>query len=188
MNEPRQTGDSIADVQQLDRLLSEPTQGVVETMRRLEGDVLVLGVGGKMGPTLARMARRASDIAGVQRRVIGVSRFSTARLQRQLESYGIETIRCDLLDRRRLNELPAVANVIYMAAMKFGATGPEPLTWAMNVYMPGMVCERFCRSRIPLAPLPSRMSLPTPRPRTCVYACAGGCAFSWPKFKWSLCR
>lgn len=148
INETPSTGDSIADVEQLERLLSEPTEGVIETMGRLQGDLLVLGVGGKMGPTLARMARRASDAAGVARRVIGVSRFSAAGLQEQLESHGVETIRCDLLDHRQLGELPTAANVVYMAAMKFGATGGEPMTWALNAYLPGMVCERFRRSRI----------------------------------------
>jgi len=140
--------DVIPDVEQLERLLSEPTEAVVETMRRLQGDLLLLGVGGKIGPTLARMARRASDAAGIERRVIGASRFSTPGLREQLEANGIDTIRCELLDRRQLDALPEVPNVIYMAAMKFGSTGQEPLTWAMNAYLPGMVCERFRHSRI----------------------------------------
>lgn len=148
MSEPVQLDDPIRDVDQLEQRLSMPTDGVIETMRRLEGDLLVLGVGGKMGPTLARMARRASDDAGRRRRVIGVSRFSTPGLQQRLESFDVETIRCDLLHRRQLDELPDAPHVIYMAAMKFGTTGQEPLTWAMNVYLPGMVCEKFRRSRI----------------------------------------
>jgi len=138
----------IGNVEHLEELLSEPTDGVVETMGRLEGDLLVLGVGGKMGPTLARMAVRASQAAGVQRRVIGVSRFSTPGLQQRLESAGIETIRCELLDRTQFDALPEVPNVLYMAAMKFGSTGQEPTTWAMNAYLPGMVAEKFHRSRI----------------------------------------
>ncbi len=148
MNELHQPGDSICDVEQLDELLSEPTGGVVETMRRLEGDILILGVGGKMGPTLARMARRASDAAGVARWVIGVSRFSTPELQQWLQSHGVETIKCDLLDRAQLGALPEAPNVVYMAAMKFGSTDQEARTWAMNVYLPGMTCEKFHRSRI----------------------------------------
>ena len=148
MSETTQPTDPIRDVDQLEQWLSEPTDEVIETMRRLEGDVLVLGVGGKMGPTLARMARRASDAAGVKRRVVGVSRFSTPGLQQRLESQGIETIRCDLIDPRQLNELPGMPNVVYMAAMKFGTTGQEALTWALNAYLPGMVCEKFQRSRI----------------------------------------
>lgn len=148
MSELAAVGDSIRDVEHLELLLSEPTDAVVRTMGRLKGDILLLGIGGKIGPTLARMALRASQAAGVPRRIIGVSRFSTPGLQQRLESWGIETVRCDLLQRTQLNELPDTPNVLYLAAMKFGATGREALTWAMNVYLPGMVCERFRRSRI----------------------------------------
>ena len=148
MNERFPPSDSIGNVERLEELLSEPTEEVVATMGRLEGDVMVLGAGGKMGPTLARMARRASDAAGASRRVIGVSRFSTPRLSDRLEKQGIETIGCELLERSQLGELPEVPNVLYLAAMKFGSTGREAMTWAMNVYLPGMVCEKFRRSRI----------------------------------------
>ena len=89
---------SIRDVAQLEEMLSEPSPGVVRALGELAGDILVLGVGGKMGPTLARMAKRASDQAGVRRRVIGAARFSSASLERQLQSWGIETARCDLLE------------------------------------------------------------------------------------------
>jgi nucleoside-diphosphate-sugar epimerase len=101
-----------------------------------------------MGPTLARMASRASERAGVKRRVIGVSRFSNAADEAKLHNWGIETIRCDLLDRRQLDNLPDAPNVVYMAGMKFGATGQAAMTWAMNAYLPGMVAERFRDSRI----------------------------------------
>ncbi len=148
MPEPTTLPETIRDEQHLEDLLSEPTEAVVQLMTRLEGDILLLGVGGKMGPSLARMIRRASDLAGVSRQVIGVARFSKPQLEGRLNAQGIETIRCDLLSRRQLAELPDAANVIYMAAMKFGATGQEPRTWAMNVYLPGMVCERFQQSRI----------------------------------------
>jgi nucleoside-diphosphate-sugar epimerase len=140
--------DSITDVEQLEDLLSAPTPLVVESMRRLRGDVLILGVGGKMGPSLARMVKRASQEANVQRRVIGVSRFSTGGIERQLRQWGISTLPADLLNREDLKRLPDVENVIYMAGMKFGSSGNEPLTWAMNCYLPGMVCERFAHSRI----------------------------------------
>ncbi len=140
--------ESIADVEQLEDLLSAPTAGVVETMRKLHGDVLVLGVGGKMGPSLARMVKRASQEAGVQRRVIGVSRFGSGGIERQLRQWGISTLPADLLDREALRRLPDVENVIFMAGMKFGSSGNEPLTWAMNTFLPGMVCERFAQSRI----------------------------------------
>lgn len=139
-----------ATPEELEDVLSEPTEGVVETMRRLEGDVIVLGVGGKMGPTLARMAKRASVAAGPRttRRVIGVSRFSSGDLEARLGSQGIETIRCDLHDEQKLDGLPDSPNVVYMVGMKFGSTGQEALTWATNAYLPAIVSRRFRRSRI----------------------------------------
>jgi nucleoside-diphosphate-sugar epimerase len=140
--------ERIEDVGALEELLSRPTPEVVETMRRIEGDILVLGVGGKIGPSLARMARRASDLAGVRRRVLGVARFSSPEVRRSLDAHGIETFACDLLDRSVLDALPDSPNVLYLAAMKFGSTGQEATTWAMNCYLPGLVCERFRQSRI----------------------------------------
>ena len=140
---------TIQTVDQLEEILSEPTEAAIAAMGALPGDVVVLGVGGKMGPTLARMARRASDLAGVKRRVIGVSRFSAAsKLEDRLNSWGVETHRCDLLDRYSYDHLPEAANVLYMAGMKFGSTGQEPLTWAMNAFVPGLVAERYRESRI----------------------------------------
>lgn len=143
-----QDENSIRDVAALDLLLSEPDEPTIRSLAALQGDILVLGVGGKMGPTLARMARRAADAAGISRRVIGVARFSSPQLESQLNSCGVETIRCDLLDRRALSALPDAPNIIYMAGMKFGSTGQESLTWAMNSFLPGLVCERFSQSRI----------------------------------------
>jgi nucleoside-diphosphate-sugar epimerase len=139
---------SIENSEQLDMLLSEPNEQTVRVMQQLEGDIAVLGVGGKMGPTLARMAKRATEMAGVRRTVIGVARFSSANLENKLQSWGIETVRCDLLDREAVRQLPDAPNVIYMAGMKFGSTGQEWLTWAMNSYLPGMVAERYSNSRI----------------------------------------
>src|SRR5256885_83129 len=118
-----------ADVDALDDLLSEPTPLVVETLAHLDGDLLLLGVGGKMGPTLARMARRASDAAGVRRRVIGAARFSNPDHEAWLQRHGVETVRCDLLDPAQLGRLPDAANVVFLAGMKFGSTGQEALTW-----------------------------------------------------------
>lgn len=138
----------ITDVAQLDDRLSEPTPGVIDVLGKLEGDILFLGVGGKMGPTLARMARRASDAAGVRRRVLGASRFSEPGLETSLQAHGIETLPCDLLDPAQLERLPDAANVVFMTGMKFGSTGQEALTWAMNAYLPGLVCQRFRTSRI----------------------------------------
>jgi len=140
--------ETIENIEQLDELLSRPTPEVIETMAGLEGDLIVLGVGGKIGPSLARMARRASDAAGKRRRIIGVARFSTPELQGQLQAQGIDTIRCELLDPQQLAALPEVPNVLYLAAMKFGSTGQEAATWARNVYLPGRICEKYRHSRI----------------------------------------
>jgi nucleoside-diphosphate-sugar epimerase len=101
-----------------------------------------------MGPSLARRARRAIDLAGVRKRVIGVARFSNGGLARELDSAGVETIQSDLLDTGALAALPDVPNVIFMAAKKFGTTGAEHSTWAMNTFLPGLVAERYCASRI----------------------------------------
>jgi nucleoside-diphosphate-sugar epimerase len=140
--------ERIEDVAQLEELLSRPTPEVVETMRRMEGDLIILGVGGKTGPSLARMARRASDAAGVTRRIIGVSRFSQPGLREQLAADGIETVACDLLDRAQVAALPDAPNVIFSAAYKFGATGSAALTWAMNTYVPTLVAERYADARV----------------------------------------
>src|SRR2546429_9453000 len=98
--------DHIEDAAALETLLSEPSPAAVEALARLDGDLVVLGVAGKMGPTLARMARTASERAGVRRRVIGVARFSDAELEAKLQALGIETIRCDLLDAAQIEGLP----------------------------------------------------------------------------------
>ena len=139
---------SIEDVAQLETLLSEPTDSVVRTLGSLDGDIVVLGVAGKMGPTLARMAKRASEMAGVKRSIIGVSRFSSSSVENQLRTWGVETIQCDLLDPGSLAKLPDAANVIFMAGMKFGSTGQEWLTWAVNTFLPGLVADRYRNSRV----------------------------------------
>jgi nucleoside-diphosphate-sugar epimerase len=138
----------VKDVDELDDLLSTPSATLVEAMSTLQGDIVVLGIGGKMGPTLARMAKRASDRAGVSRRVIGVSRFTSTSLPAQLNAWGVETHWCDLLDPASYAQLPDAANVVFMAGMKFGSTGQEAKTWAMNVFVPALVSERYRGSRI----------------------------------------
>ena len=139
---------SIETVDQLERMLSEPTEQVVEMMRRLKGDIIFLGVGGKIGPSLARMAKRASEAAGVSRRIIGVSRFSSANEEANLNADGIETVRCDLLNEAAVAQLPDAPNVIYLAGLKFGSDGHAAATWAMNTWLPGVVCRKFRSSRI----------------------------------------
>lgn len=131
------------DVAHLEEVMSEPTPGLVADLARVDGDILVLGVGGKMGPTLARMARRAAP----GRRVIGVARFSDPAVKAALTAHGVECIECDLLDRAALERLPnardGVKNLVYMAGHKFGAAGNPSLTWMMNAGVPMMVAEVF---------------------------------------------
>ena len=133
---------------QLESYLAEPTAEVIAAVAALQGDILILGVGGKMGPTLAKQAKRAIDRAGIAKKVIGVSRFSTPGVQEGLHEAGIETITADLLSEDCLRNLPDTQNVILMAGRKFGSTGNESLTWAMNSYMPGRVAEKFRTSRM----------------------------------------
>lgn len=139
---------SIRDERQLEDLLSEPTERLVQTLAQLDGDVIVLGAGGKMGPTLARMARRADDLAGTRRRVIAVSRFRSGDTAGRLESHGVETIRGDLLEASFVRSLPRFANVVFMAGRKFGASSDPPLTWATNSHLPSLIGDHFDDSRI----------------------------------------
>jgi nucleoside-diphosphate-sugar epimerase len=134
----------IADVAALEEVLARPSEALIADLARLDGDILVLGAGGKMGPTLAWMARRAASA----KRVIAVARFSEAGVRETLESRGVETIACDLLDRAAVERLPRCANLIFMAGRKFGAEGDLPLTWAMNVHVPAIVADVLRRARI----------------------------------------
>jgi nucleoside-diphosphate-sugar epimerase len=137
----------IPGVDRLDELLSEPSQGVLEVVSGLKGDIIILGAGGKMGPSLARMAKRAAEAAGVSHRVMAVSRFTDPQQEFTLLSHGIETIRCDLLDEAQVARLPEAANVVSMAGMKFGSSGREAMTWAMNTHLPSIICRRYPRSK-----------------------------------------
>lgn len=136
------------DVEALEDFMTAPSPALVQDMAALEGDLIVLGVGGKMGPTLARMAKRAAP----GRRVIGVARFSDPRSRAMLEAHGVECIACDLTDRAALARLPNVADgvkhCVFMAGHKFGASDNPSLTWMMNVAVPGMVAEVFRETRI----------------------------------------
>jgi len=124
--------------------MTEPSAALVADLERAPGDIIVLGVGGKMGPTLARLAKRAAPA----RRIVGVARFSEAGLRASLERHGIECITADLLERDALARLPKLENVIFMVGRKFGSTGAEHLTWAMNAHAPALVAEAFPKSRI----------------------------------------
>ena len=128
----------------LEDLMTTPTEALVADLAALDGDLLILGVGGKMGPTLARLAKRAAP----DRRVIGVARFTEPGLAEKLQGQGIETIRADLMDAEALGALPQAANVVFMAGRKFGTSGDPDLTWAMNVHLPAQVAQTFRASRI----------------------------------------
>ena len=121
-----------------------PAPELVAELGQVEGDIIILGVGGKIGPTLAQLAKRAAP----SRRVIGVARFSEVGLRESLSEHGIECIEADLLDRAQIEALPKLPNVVFMAGFKFGASGHEAFTWAMNGYAPALVAEAFAASRI----------------------------------------
>ncbi len=134
---------------ELDLRLSEPSLALVDFFRRLDGDLAILGIGGKIGLSLGQMAVRAVELSGVKRKVYGVSRFSEPDAKEKLLSFGVEAVACDLLDREAVRELPLVKNVIFMAGRKFGTSGGgESVTWAMNTAVPANVAEHFRESRI----------------------------------------
>jgi hypothetical protein len=135
---------TIPDVEALEERLSRPDDDVVADLAAVDGDILVLGAGGKMGPTLARMAKRAAP----EKTVYAVARFSDAVAEQTLRSHGVETVRADLLDRDQLAGLPSAPNVVFMAGQKFGTSGAPSQTWAMNAFLPGLVAEAVADSRI----------------------------------------
>jgi len=141
---PRTLPQRFADVAALEDFMTTPDAALERDLAAVPGDILLLGVGGKMGPTLARLAKRTAPA----RRIIGVARFSEKGLRETLSAAGVETIACDLLDRAAVEKLPKAPNVLFMAGRKFGASGDTPLTWAMNVLVPGYVADAFARSRI----------------------------------------
>jgi nucleoside-diphosphate-sugar epimerase len=138
----------MCDLELLEQALLKPSEALVADMYDLEGDIILLGVGGKMGPSMARLAKQAVEQAGIGKRIIGVSRFSDPATRAGLEADGIETFAADLLNEEHLAALPDAANVLYLAGNKFGTTGKEAFTWAMNAYLPGRVAERYRDSRI----------------------------------------
>jgi hypothetical protein len=136
--------DTIAGIAALDDLLCRPSQALIDDLARVEGDIMILGVAGKMGPTLAGLAKAALP----DRRIIGVARFSDPGVKDWLQARDIETISCDLLDEAALRGLPQAPNIIFMAGRKFGAEGDLSLTWAMNAFVPALVAQAFSRARI----------------------------------------
>lgn len=140
--------DAPRDETELEARLAKPSKALVAMMRRLDGDILVAGIGGKMGESLAGLAVAAIREAGVKKRVIGAARFSKKGLRRDLERIGVETVPCDLLDPEAVAKLPKARNVVFMAGRKFGTGGQESLTWATNALAPAYVAQRFRRSKI----------------------------------------
>lgn len=140
--------NNMGSIHDVYRRLLLPSDALVADIASLKGDILILGAGGKMGPALAKLAKQAIDLAGVQKRVIGVSRFSEEGLQKQLNDFGIETYEADLLQDDQLKMLPEAENVLYLAGTKFGTSGKESFTWAMNAYLPGRVAQKYKNSRI----------------------------------------
>ena len=135
-------------VEELEHKLSEPSERLIEDVAKIQGDIMILGLGGKMGPTLAKLLKKAIDKAGISKRIMGASRFSNEAMYNQLTDFGIECHKADLLDDTALYNLPEAENVIYMAGNKFGTAGNEHFTWAMNAYLPGRVAERYKNSNI----------------------------------------
>ena len=132
------------DERALEEWLSEPLVATREALGQIEGDIAVLGAGGKMGPTLAMMLKKAAP----QKNIYAVSRFSDKQVRARIEAKGVQIVEADLLDEAAHGRLPEVPNVFYLAGMKFGASGNQPLTWAMNVYMPALVAQRYKQARI----------------------------------------
>ena len=135
---------SALDEYGLEEILSEPSKQARAAVAELKGDIVVLGAGGKMGPTLAMMLRKAAK----DKTVYAVSRFTNQAVKARLEKAGVKTLQADLLDESCHDKLPAVENVYYLVGMKFGTTGNQPLTWALNSFLPGTVARYYKNARI----------------------------------------
>jgi nucleoside-diphosphate-sugar epimerase len=138
------TDISAIDELGLEDILSKPTEATRKVVASLNGDIAVLGAGGKMGPTLAMMLKKASS----DKNIYAVSRFSDKAVKARIEEAEIKTIETDLLDESSYTKLPKVENVFYLAGMKFGTTGQQPLTWARNSFLPGMIARHYNNARI----------------------------------------
>lgn len=134
--------------EKLNKLLSTPSDALVEDMKKIKGDIMILGAGGKMGPTLCVLAKNAAKKAGVEKRIIAVSRGTDKIATELLQENGVEVIAMDLLDKEKLYSLPEVENIIFMAGKKFGTNGNEWQTWAMNSVLPAFVADKFKKSNI----------------------------------------
>jgi len=138
----------MSDIREIYRKLLLPSDDLIADIAKLDGDIIILGAGGKMGPALAKLAKEAIDTAGINKKIIAVSRFSDSGIRHELNDAGIETLNADLLEDDQLQSLPEVKNVLYLAGTKFGTSGNESFTWAMNTYLPGRVAEKYKNSRL----------------------------------------
>src|SRR5215472_15047905 len=138
----------ITSAEELENRLASPSIRDEEVMRRLRGDIIILGAGGKMGPSLAKRVKRASQAAGVARRVIAASRFSDLNIVSNLEREGVEVVRCDFLNREEVAQLPPCENVLFLSGRKFGSSGRPDLTWLMNTVVPASIASHYRQSRI----------------------------------------
>jgi dTDP-4-dehydrorhamnose reductase len=134
----------IGSVNELEEMLSRPSAALIEYMKKLNGDIMILGAGGKVGPTMTQMAKRAIDAANVKKKVIAVDVLPLEDLKKA----GIETIQCNMLDWKEVDKLPKVENIVYMVGRKFGSSGTEWITWAVNVMIPHNVADVFRKSKI----------------------------------------
>lgn len=135
--------------EKLNKMLTTPSEALIEDVKKIKGDIMILGAAGKMGPTLCVLAKKACEAAGIDKKIYGVSRGSDEIAMKLMEDNGIEVIKADLLDKEKLYALPNAENIIYMAGKKFGTNGNEWQTWAMNSTLPAFVADKF-KSRISL--------------------------------------
>jgi nucleoside-diphosphate-sugar epimerase len=146
MDEPM--SHKVRDEDELNEVLTRPSERLVQFIRSVQSPLLILGAGGKMGPSLAVLAKRAALQAGHPLEVIAASRFTDGSSRTWLEAQGVRTQPCDLLDRAALRNLPETANLIYLVGLKFGTSSNPAATWAMNTLVPANVSERFPGTRI----------------------------------------
>lgn len=143
----RKDVNAMTDTVELLEFLTRPSARLVADIPKIEGDILILGAGGKVGPSLAIMAARACKEAGIQKRILAVSLFDRPGTAEALRGYGVEVLETDFSDPKELAVLPDCPNIIFMAGRKFGTSGNQSLTWAANVLLPSKVCERFPEAR-----------------------------------------
>ena len=138
----------ITNEQELDELMSRPRRILIEFMKSVTSPLVILGAGGKMGPTLAILARRAALEAGNSLKIIAISRFSDPEVRQNLERQGVHTLSVDLMERSSYEQLPDASHVIYLIGLKFGTSLNPGMTWATNTLIPAYTCERYPHSKM----------------------------------------